>query len=58
MGGDGGVMDQTLVQILRALVDAQDQIVKMSEQIRVLQADYVDLKNKAEDSRSGANKSV
>lgn len=50
-------MDNTLKQLLQELVAVSMERDKIAEQLRLLQADYTDLKNKTEKSL-GAGKSV
>lgn len=48
-------MDNTLKQLVQELVDTSAELRRVSEQLRLLQADFTDLKNKAD---KGAGKSV
>lgn len=48
-------MDNTLKQILQDYIDVSAELARVREQLRLLQADYTDMKNKAD---KGAGKSV
>lgn len=50
-------MDWTLKQLLADYYRVSGELDKALEQLRLLQAEYTDLKNRTEESR-GANKSI
>lgn len=50
-------MDPTLKQLLQELVDTSAELARVREQLRLMQADYSDLKGKTE-KVSGANKGI
>lgn len=51
------MMDQTLKQILSELMACSQELERMREQLRLLQAEHADLKKKTEKAR-GADKGI